>query len=87
MLQRTGRVWGEALDAPDATAALTAPAAAPLRNFAKDLDFVLQAAAGSGLLLPATAAARADQARGDVRRRAAAVPEQVRAPRFRGRPG
>ncbi len=58
MLQRTGGIVKDALGAADAGAALAAPAAAPLRNFAKDLDFVLLAASSAGLTLPATRAAR-----------------------------
>ena len=49
MLQRTGGLVQGALGADGpAEAALAAPAAAPLRNFAKDLDFILQAR-GPGL--------------------------------------
>ena len=44
MLQRTGGILAEALAAADVRAALSADAPAPLRNFAKDLDFVLGAA-------------------------------------------
>lgn len=58
MLQRTGGLVREALGAADVPAALAAPAAAPLRNFAKDLDFVLLAAASANLRLPSTRAAR-----------------------------
>ena len=39
-------------------AELEAPSAAPLRNFAKDLDFALRAAEGAGLALPAAIATR-----------------------------
>ena len=42
MLQRSGGLVSAALSQPDPEAALRAAAAAPLRNFAKDLDFVLQ---------------------------------------------
>lgn len=59
MLQRTGGIFGAASGAADPATALLAPAAAPLRNFAKDLDFVLHEAAAARLALPATAAARA----------------------------
>ena len=59
MLQRSGGIVSAALSQPDPAAALRADAAAPLRNFAKDLDYVLQAAKGVGLSLPASAAARA----------------------------
>ena len=59
MLQRTGGLVKDALAAPAATRdALAAPAMAPMRNFAKDVDFVLLAAKGAGLTLPATRAAR-----------------------------
>ena len=58
MLQRSGRIVSAALGEADPEAALRATAAAPLRNFAKDLDFVLQAAHGVGLQLPASSAAR-----------------------------
>lgn len=56
MLQRTGGIVREALSKG---AALEVDAAAPLRNFAKDLDFVLAAAGDAGLNLAATQAARA----------------------------
>ena len=58
MLQRTGGIMTEALATADVRAALSADAPAPLRNFAKDLDFVLSAAQGVGLSMPATRAAR-----------------------------
>merc|ERR1719424_676678 len=58
MVQRTGGIFGAAIDAAEPTAALLTPAAAPLRNFAKDLDYVLAEAATAHLRLPATAAAR-----------------------------
>lgn len=58
MLQRTGNLVAEALKAPDARAALSAPAMAPLRNFAKDLDFVLAAASDASLSMPSTRTAR-----------------------------
>jgi len=56
MLQRTGGIFRAAL--ANGTA-LDADAAAPLRNFAKDLDFVLAAAGDAGLDLAVTRAARA----------------------------
>ena len=59
MVQRTGGIFGAAIDAADPNAALLMPAAAPLRNFAKDLDYVLAEAATARLRLPTTAAARA----------------------------
>jgi hypothetical protein len=59
MVQRTGGIFSAAVDAAEPTAALLTPAAAPLRNFAKDLDYVLAEAATAHLRLPATAAARA----------------------------
>ena len=59
MVQRTGGIFGAAIDAAEPTAELLMPAAAPLRNFAKDLDYVLAEAATAHLRLPATAAARA----------------------------
>lgn len=43
MLQRTGGLLEAAMGTADMAAALRAPAAAPLRNFAKDLDFILEA--------------------------------------------
>jgi len=58
MVQRTGGIFSAAVDAAEPTAALLTPAAAPLRNFAKDLDYVLAEAATAHLRLPATAAAR-----------------------------
>ena len=48
MLQRSGALVAAAEGADDATAALFAPSAAPLRNFAKDLDFVLEASDDGG---------------------------------------
>ena len=49
----------EALQSTDPEAALKADSAAPLKNFEKDLDFVLSAAGDAGLDLQATKSARA----------------------------
>merc|ERR1719247_3693641 len=59
MLQRAGGIVANAVRrGGGAAAALAAPSAAPLRNFAKDLDFVLAAAASAKLQLPTATAAR-----------------------------
>ena len=58
MLQRTGGIVQAALASSDTRTALSVDAPAPLRNFAKDLDFVLSAATSAGLSLPSTRAAR-----------------------------
>ena len=49
---------GDSLAHPEVQAALHQTSAAPLRNFAKDLDYVLEAAAQSDLQLSATTSAR-----------------------------
>lgn len=59
MLQRSGGIVAEALDgSKDPVEALAVISKAPLRNFAKDLDFVLAAADEAGLHLPTAVAAR-----------------------------
>ena len=49
---------GDSLAHPDVQEALHQSSAAPLRNFAKDLDYVLEAAAQSELQLSAATSAR-----------------------------
>jgi len=58
MLQRTGAIFQTAVEQEDFVKALGEPSAAPLRNFSKDLDFVLEEAERANLKLPSTLASR-----------------------------
>ena len=60
---------GTSLDHPSVAESLQQPSAAPLRNFSKDLDFVLEAAAANDLVLPSTTCARATVRKASVEAR------------------
>jgi hypothetical protein len=64
MLQRSGGIITDAMKTADANAELRKDSAAPLRNFAKDLDLVLATGRTEGLQLKAAQAARDMVAKG-----------------------